>query len=249
LGPIISEDNRFPPLRGADDEWVAPRIAPESNLQQVLARGEPNLGDGGTLNIKYWLRRPHLIWPRLKYWLWEITNRDKPWLCPGAVDYCTEVLTKSMQAIEFGSGRSTAWFAQRVGRLTTVEHSPRWYARVRSTLEQKQLSRVDCRLVPLDHPEAEAEHETYEPLPSYVRVLNEFPDDSLDLVVVDGHYRSTCIRASLAKLKGSGLLLVDDVNMWGGFNRVPIPDLWTLVHRSSNGLKETGIWQKPVGNA
>ena len=40
------------------------------------------------MNLWYWLRRPHLIPARLRYWAWERRNPDKPWLTPGAVAFC-----------------------------------------------------------------------------------------------------------------------------------------------------------------
>jgi predicted O-methyltransferase YrrM len=172
-------------------------------------------------------------------------NPGKPWLCRGAVVYCEGVLTKSMTAIEFGSGRSTAWFAKHVGRLTSVEHDSGWHSQVAATLERERIANVDYRLVPLEHPENEPERATYEPLPAYVAVLNAFDDESLDLVVVDGHYRTTCIVNCLSKLRPNGLLLVDDVNLWPSESAIPVPANWPLVSRSSNGIKRTCVWRKP----
>lgn len=201
------------------------------------------------MNLSYWLRRPQLILPRLQYWAWERMNPGKPWLPPRAVAYCAGVLTKTMRALEFGSGRSTAWFARRVGHLTSVEHSAAWFDLVRADLDQHGIGNVDYRLVPLDHPESEPEREHYERWPRYVDVLETIPNDSLDLVVVDGQYRTTCIRACSPKLRPGGLLLVDDINWWGGADHVPVPTGWPRVHLSGNGLKATGVWQKPGGGS
>lgn len=91
----------------------------------------------------------------------------------------------------------------------------------------------------------EPERERYDPLPSYVRVLAEFNEGDLDFIVVDGHYRTTCIKRSLGKLRPGGLLLVDDVNFWSSFDDMGIPRSWRLVDMSGNGLKRAGIWEKP----
>ena len=198
------------------------------------------------MNLNFWLRRPHLVVARLRYWLWEWANPDKPWLTPGAVAFCARALDRSMHALEFGSGRSTAWFARHVGRLTSVEHAEAWYRKVREQLDRENPGQIDYRLVPLEHPEAEPEQEHYDPLPAYVGVLAGFPEESLDLVVIDGHYRTACLRACPPRLAPGGLLLVDDVHLWGGVARVPVPAGWPLVHRSGNGLKETCLWLKPA---
>lgn len=85
---------------------------------------------------------------------------------------------------------------------------------------------VGYRLVLLDHPELEPERERYESFPSYVRVPANFAHGMFDLIVVDGHYRTTCIRPSVPRVAPGGLLLVDDVDMWGGIERVPLPKNW-----------------------
>ena len=51
---------------------------------------------------------------------------------------------------------------------------------------EAHLENVAYRLVPLDHPEGAPEQEVYDPLPRYVAVAADFPDDSLDFVVIDG---------------------------------------------------------------
>ena len=197
------------------------------------------------MNMGFWIRRPGLIPARIFYWLWERMNPDKPWLCRGAITYCEMHLTKSMACIEFGSGRSTAWFAERIGRITSIEHDVRWYEQVREMLEQANASNIDYRLIPLDHPPDEPEQDTYAPTPAYVAVLDQFEDASLDVIVVDGHYRTHCIRASMSRLKSGGLLLVDDVDLWPSLDALPIPDDWELVDESSNGIKRTCIWRRP----
>jgi hypothetical protein len=213
----------------------------------VLSRGGLNATAKRdlTVNITYWARRPHLVLARARYWAWEKQNPDKPWLCPEAVSFCAQTLTKSMRALEFGSGRSTAWFARHVGHLTSVEQSEAWFERVSAELERQGLDNIDYRLIPLDHPATEPEHEVYDPLPAYVAAFDTFPDESLDFLVIDGHYRTACLRVGLPKLKPGGLLLVDDVNMWGTPAQVPIPEGWPLVHQSDNGLKITCVWRKP----
>lgn len=196
-------------------------------------------------NPAYWLRHPHLILPRIRYWRWEREHPDAPWLCPGAIEFCEQHLTRDMIGLEFGSGRSTAWFAKRLGRLTSIEHDRAWYERVRQKLAQRGCDNVDYRFVPLDLSWREGEPWERRPLPAYVAVLDDFADGSLDFVVVDGHYRTLCIRQALSKLKQGGMLLIDDVGMWYADKGPPVPADWTLISLTSNGLKETGVWQKP----
>ncbi len=192
--------------------------------------------------VRFYLGHPARIAARLKYLAWERLNPDKPWLTPGAVHYCELNLRKDMVAIEWGSGRSTAWLAKQVGKLVSVEHDRHWYERVRE--EIGVAPNIDFRYVALDHPEQQECVRDYPEVPKYVAVVNEFPDESIDFAAVDGHYRPACIKALERKLKPGGLMLLDDVNMLP-LERWFIPKEWALVSHTTNGLKTTGIWRRP----
>jgi predicted O-methyltransferase YrrM len=195
------------------------------------------------MKVLFWLRRPRHALHRARYWWWEKMNPDKPWLSPGTIRFLEHHLSATMRGLEFGSGRSTTWFATRIGRLTSVEHNAEWFDRVSSRLQARGITNVDYRLVPLDHTEAEAEQAPYDPVPSYPGVAAELENASLDLVLVDGHYRNHCIRGVIPKLRPGGYLVVDDVNFWPEGARLPVPEHWPVVDESSNGLKITRTWK------
>jgi hypothetical protein len=180
---------------------------------------------------------------RLRYWFWERANPDKPWLCPGTIRFCEQHLTPSMRAIEFGSGRSTRWFAAKVGELISVEQNAGWYEIVSRQLADAGVRNVDYRLVPLNHPESEAERPDYSPTPDYVAVADALPDRGVDFAVVDGHYRNDCVRHLIPKIAPGGYLLVDDMNFWPSPEALPIPATWKIVDDSDNGIKRCVIWQ------
>jgi hypothetical protein len=137
------------------------------------------------------------------------------------------------------------WFGKRLRSLLSVEYDPAWHAQVEAKLRGEGLTNVVCWYVSLDHDPREGTRPHYDPIPAYVRVAEEFPNEALDLVVVDGHYRQACILAVLAKIKPGGWLLVDNTNRlplaeWG------VPAHWPVVHQSSNIMTQTTIWQKPI---
>jgi predicted O-methyltransferase YrrM len=195
--------------------------------------------------LGFWLRHPRLLPHRIRSWVRERSRPEAPWLCPGTILFGERHFRGLARGLEFGSGRSTAWLATLVQRLTSVEHDARWFAIVEEKLAARALRNVDHRFIALGHPEYEAERPSYDPLPAYVAVANEFPDSSLNLVLIDGHYRSACIRAVISKIAPAGYLIVDDANFWPSAADNPMPD-WPVADRSSNGLKTCLVFQKPT---
>jgi Methyltransferase domain len=183
---------------------------------------------------------------RVPYWFWERANPDKPWLCPGTIRFCEANLNKSMFAVEFGSGRSTRWFAGLVGRMLSIEHDTAWYGEVQKQLLAASITNVDYRLVTLNHPKSEPERMDYSPTPDYVAVADNLPDRSVDFAMVDGHYRTNCVHHLIPKIAPRGYLLVDDTNMWPSLESLGVPPNWAIVDNSTNGVKRCVIWQAPA---
>jgi SAM-dependent methyltransferase len=174
--------------------------------------------------------------------VYEWRHPNEPWISPRAVRWCERNLTRDMKAIEWGSGRSTPWFAAHVGHLTSVEHDRAWYDIVKAKLTSSP--NVDYRYVALDHPASEPTVPRYPQSPSYVAVADRFEDESVDFVVIDGHYRQACVLASLGKLKPGGFLLVDNSN-WLSPAEWGVPASYPVVHESEYGRGATTVWRKP----
>lgn len=190
------------------------------------------------------LFRPFYIAGRLQNWLYEKRHPDHPWLAPGAIRWLEENLRPDMHGFEWGSGRSTLWFASRIAALTSIESDAAWFDQVARKVGEAGLTNVELRHMPLDHSEADTYRDDYDPLPSNAAAIQDHADASLDFVVVDGWYRPVCARAALPKLRPGGILLIDNTD-WRDPPHVHVPADWPLVHRSRNVLTETSIWQQP----
>lgn len=200
------------------------------------------------MNAKFWLRHPHLIPARIKYWMWEQMHPDFPWFCPGAVHFLDRSILPGAIALEYGSGRSTIWLASRVSHLTSVEHDSTWFKSIASRISRNGITNVVYRYTPI-----EGANETKGPigcvtanLPRYVSVADDFADGTLDLVIVDGQFRLECIRHTIPKIRPGGLLLLDDSQRWPDLANIPVPANWPIVNHSTNGLKHTSIWRRPA---
>lgn len=189
--------------------------------------------------------KPQYLIGRALHALYEIRYPDHPWLSPGAIVWLDGHLKPEMQGFEWGSGRSTAWFAKRLDRLTSIEDDASWHQQVSASLRQAGISNTTLRHIALEHEFQERYSPYYEKLPAYVRAIEEFDDRSLDFVVVDGHYRLPCIWAALPKIKAGGYLLVDNTD-WLLREYWPVPFSWEMVHQSRNVLTQTTIWQRPL---
>ena len=190
------------------------------------------------------LLRPAYLWGRLQHWRYENRHPDHPWLAPDAIAWLDQNLRPKMRGFEWGSGRSTLWFARRLAHLISIESDAAWFAQVQQKITAAGLKQVDLRFVPLEHADADTYANHYDPLPANPAAILSLPDASLDFVVVDGWYRPVCAQAALAKLKPGGLLLIDNTD-WQHPPHVHVPTDWPLVHQSRNVLTRTSIWRKP----
>lgn len=199
---------------------------------------------------------PRYIVDRVSLGVWERLNPDLPWLTAESIRLLSGMLRPSDCALEWGSGRSTRWFAQRVGEITSVESDLGWFRRVEATLVGRSNVRYLYKECPGGAPEALARE--------YVNVVDSFADDSLDFVLVDGQVRDRCALKAIPKIRPGGMLVVDNINwFWPSPSRSPssarswdgatkwreVADLlepWRVIWTSS-GVTDTAIWIKPAG--
>jgi len=176
-----------------------------------------------TFNPPYFVKRVALM-------RFQAANPTAPWLTADAITALQDLLKPDDVGYEFGSGRSTTWFANRVRHLYSMEHVPEWYERVRHKLDEAGLlKKVEYRLAP------DSSHIGDDDFPGeshpYVQHLAGLPDASLDFVLVDGIMRLTCFRLAIPRLKPGGVLILDNANRYVPNN---YPEGYTTVqyHRS-----------------
>lgn len=151
---------------------------------------------------------PWYVCNRTRQLVYERAHPDDPWLTPAAIRLLRSLLRPSDQGAEFGSGRSTLWFARRVTALASVEHDRRWHEAVSARLMAHGLGNVDYILAPEDQP---VEHGGDS---AYARVALAFPDASLDFALIDGHYRDYSAKFTLPKIAPGGMLIIDNANWY-----------------------------------
>ena len=130
---------------------------------------------------------------RVKVILDQILHPNAPLLTREAREILSGYIEDDMQGVEFGSGRSTKWLAQRLSRLVSIEDDGVWYERVKRDIA---AYKVDYRLVT-----------TQAGCTAYVDQLRSFPDATFDVILIDGACRDVCIAAAAARVKPGGSLL------------------------------------------
>lgn len=182
-----------------------------------------------------------------------------PWLAPAAIEFLDGYLKPGDKMLEFGSGRSTLWFARRVHHITSVEHNPEWYAKIESRITEQGITNITYLL----HPRQEKSVAAAES--NYVKTTRSLSPSSLDIILVDGIYRAQCVLQSLPLLKNGGILVIDNVNRYLPSRSIapnsrsieagPIDEEWQQVldqistwryFWTSNGVSDTAVYFKPL---
>jgi predicted O-methyltransferase YrrM len=177
-----------------------------------------------------------------------------PWITRQACEFLAGWLKPHHVGVEWGSGRSTLWFARRVARLTSVEHDTAWYENVRAQLELQGISNVDYYLAPIDGAQPAA----------YVDA-GRGAAQSLDFALVDGKLRDDCTRVAMERLRRGGLLVIDNAEQFIAHpsyspsalqrTKAAVSPAWQQLARdlsgwtctwTSNGVCDTAIYTKPA---
>ena len=62
------------------------------------------------------------LYHRLRKILSDSRKKDSPWLTSQSVELIKGIITENSIGYEWGSGRSTTWFGERISKLYTIEH-------------------------------------------------------------------------------------------------------------------------------
>jgi len=148
----------------------------------------------------------------------------QPWWRQDAIAIVDALASKTDVAVEWGSGSSSFWLAERVGRLHAVENDKKWAERMRRDLNRlfgnarvhvadtKEERRQTCSRDGC----AKAEWDALDELrrAAYANVTLSRGDGSVDtvadLVVDDGRMRFEVMKRALRLLKPEGGVLVLD---------------------------------------
>jgi hypothetical protein len=115
-----------------------------------------------------------------------------PWFTYSAIDFIKERLDKNIDILEFGSGNSTLFFAERVHNIVSIEHNVFYYNKILL----KKPNNVEMKNV------SDSTSEDY---------LKQLPHNSkFDIIIIDGLYRNECLINSINYIAEPGVIILDD---------------------------------------
>jgi len=155
---------------------------------------------------------------------WHTPLGDEvPWITFKAKVWLESYLKPTMTVVEYGSGGSTVFVSKRVKKLISIEHDEGWYGKVSNVLSKERI--LNCRyilceprkkvsrdMIPYGFTSYTSTSMEYADMSfeSYVKSIEQYPDEYFDLVTIDGRARLSCIFHALSKIRRGGYLMLDD---------------------------------------
>jgi hypothetical protein len=188
---------------------------------------------------------------------------EVPWLTYEAIDFLNRYLNKSMHVFEFGGGGSTVYFAKNAGQVVTVEHDADWFRDMSVAIAKKGVTNWNGNLVTAEDggsgsiadPDAyvsDDENFQGKNFKKYASFIDQFENESFDIIVVDGRARPSCTKHAIPKLKKGGWLIIDNSDREYYFTafRDILEKQFEVVSNQKGPapyctwFTQTGIWRK-----
>lgn len=211
-------------------------------------------------SIRHWT--PRYVSDRIRAAIYYRQHRDEPWLTARANELLPGLLKPDDIGMEFGSGRSTLWLAQRVFSVTSVEDNLEWYDKGHACILELGLKNV--KLIHAAVPEVAWTPEGLDiAAPGYLAPIEDLAPSSLDFALIDGACRSQTAARMMSRIRPGGILIIDNANWYlpsksrapgsRGLAEGPASPVWGQVWHglaswrkiwTSNGVTDTAIFVK-----
>jgi len=125
-----------------------------------------------------------------------------PWITHSAIKWLEAVSRPDDRVFEWGSGRSTVWFAGRVSSVISIESDPEWFRKVRGWLAEEGLGNVELKFI------------GKEPVMAWKPYVNEIRtyQGGFDIIFVDGDLetRTPCAAAAVEVAGSETIIMLDN---------------------------------------
>jgi hypothetical protein len=152
-----------------------------------------------------------------------------PWLPYPVVRCLGKLVNPTWHVLEFGSGASTLWLADRVANVISHEHNPEWYERVRARLKLTGRRNVELSLFTSRDEYASVE---------------KYGDGAFDFVLIDGHWRDACAESAVRAVRPGGFVYFDNSDVPDADHRLAVA---TVLRNSTESTRFVGLCPGQIG--
>jgi precorrin-6B methylase 2 len=169
-------------------------------------------------------------------------NHDQPWIVFKAKDFLDKILKNDMVVWEYGSGSSTLYFARRVKQVYSVENDKKWFDHLTARITVEYIKNIHYMLIEAEKINSETLNSIYisksvtterRNFMNYASSIDVIPDNSLDIILIDGRARKACIAHAIPKIKQGGYLIIDNSDRSYYFEQNEIlfdKEKWESIH-------------------
>lgn len=130
-----------------------------------------------------------------------VDGTPQPWYTYPALEWILPRVKPTHRVFEFGGGYSTVWYGRHAGQVVTVEHNAFWLEQVR---------RMVGGNVTLIHRETKGNEATSDGDSVYCSAIENYPEKSFDIIVIDGMERIRCADMAASRLRDDGIVIFDN---------------------------------------
>jgi hypothetical protein len=149
-------------------------------------------------------------------------NRELPWISFAAIRFLQGYIRSYMHVFEYGSGGSTLFFARHAQEVISVEHDKIWGQALMRELSRYRYTNYQIRCIPADSRLTHTEGNLSNPLDylssdgciyyNYAISITDYPENSFDIILIDGRARPSCFMLALARVKTGGIIVWDNTD-------------------------------------
>ena len=166
----------------------------------------------------------------------------------GVINFLKNKINKNTKILEFGSGDSTIFFSKLTNYLISIEHNIDWYNRIKPKLSA-QVRYIINKINYVSAPPADKRFYNCDTIDQILG--QDTPDESFDIIIIDGIHRVNCAYGTVNKLKKGGILVLDDANRIenpatdGSYMPIKLLVKGWKEHRFRSSDRNTDYWIKP----
>lgn len=157
-------------------------------------------------------------------------GKPLPWFTYAAIAFLERNLPPDLAMFEYGGGQSTLYWAERMRRVVSIDHDPAFAAHLRDKLpDHAELKIIGegagsplatpeliTRMPPLTDPERTTRTfrsgQLNQAFRDYALQILDYPEDSFDVVVVDGMARVLSTWAAIRHFRRGGFIVFDNAD-------------------------------------